>query len=55
MFPRNKTLAASDPSSPDTTDLWRHYLSRWTVLNHVRTLGATVAACLLTLAIVLAV
>lgn len=35
--PLNERLEASPPGTPETRSLWRHYLSRWTRWNSVRT------------------
>lgn len=35
--PMNDVLAAVDPASSEAATLWRDYLSRWTLWNHVRT------------------
>ena len=42
--PLNDRLASADPESPDTAALWAHYLSRWTLWNHVRTVAPLAAA-----------
>jgi len=47
--PLNDQLAAVSATDPATLDLWDHYLDRWTVWNHVRTVAALVAALLFTL------
>ena len=44
--PLNKRLAAVSAAGPDVRDLWEHYLSRWTMWNHVRTAGAIIGALL---------
>ncbi len=49
--PRNNTLAATVPSSPDAAPVWTAYLSTWTAWNHVRTVAALAAALALTLAL----
>lgn len=41
--PLNNALARTDANNPDSVSLWRHYLHRWTIWNHVRT-GASLAA-----------
>lgn len=50
--PMNKRLADLDldPASPEAAQVWRRYLERWTEWNHLRTLGATAAAALTTMA-----
>jgi len=52
--PRNDALAAADPASADSANLWVSYVSSWTAWNHVRTAAALVAAALLTIALWLA-
>jgi uncharacterized membrane protein len=49
--PRNDALAAVSPTSGDGEAVWRSYLSRWTMWNHVRTFAALVAAAVFTLAL----
>ena len=44
--PLNAQLAAVSSTDPAAGDVWEHYLSRWTRLNHVRTAAAMVAALL---------
>lgn len=44
--PLNDALAAVKPGSSDGAQIWAHYLTNWTLWNHVRTvaaLGATVS------------
>lgn len=48
--PLNDRLAAADASQ--ATELWSHYLERWTFLNHVRTTAAWIAAATFALAVV---
>ena len=38
--PLNDRLAAVEADDPAVYELWRHYLTRWTVWNHVRTLAS---------------
>ena len=38
--PLNNKLAAIDSTQSSSADLWRHYIQRWTLWNHVRTLGS---------------
>jgi uncharacterized membrane protein len=45
--PRNNILAAIDPKSADAAKLWADYVSGWTAWNHVRTVGALLAAAAL--------
>ena len=44
--PLNNRLAAASATDPATRDVWDHYLDRWTMWNHVRTVAAMVAALL---------
>ncbi len=46
--PLNDQLAAVSATDPATRDVWDHYLDRWTMWNHVRTVAAMVAALLYT-------
>jgi uncharacterized membrane protein len=48
--PLNKALARADANNPDSVSLWRRYLRRWTVWNHIRTGASLAAAALLVLA-----
>lgn len=41
--PMNEALAKVDPASTQGADLWRDYLSRWVMWNHVRTLASLAA------------
>lgn len=42
--PMNERLARLDATDGQTEPYWRHYLSRWTRLNHARTVGSALAA-----------
>lgn len=44
--PLNDRLAAVSATDPAAHDVWSHYLDRWTMWNHVRTVAAMVAALL---------
>ena len=46
--PLNDQLAAVSATDPATRDLWEHYLDRWTMWNHARTVAALVAALMYT-------
>lgn len=46
--PRNDALAVVEPAAAGSTATWREYARAWTAGNHVRTLGALVAALLYT-------
>jgi uncharacterized membrane protein len=47
--PKNEALAAVPPTGPNSASLWADYLSAWTAWNHVRTVGAFLAAASLTI------
>ncbi len=47
--PLNDQLAAVSATDSAAVKLWEHYLDRWTMLNHVRTAAAMVAALLYSL------
>ncbi len=49
--PLNQALAAVDATSAEGAKAWADYLSRWTMWNHVRTLGNTGALAALILAL----
>ena len=38
--PLNDRLAAMLVTDPDAREVWNHYLDRWTMWNHVRTVAA---------------
>ncbi len=44
--PLNNQLAAVSATDPAASDVWEHYLQRWTMWNTVRTVAAIVAALL---------
>ena len=44
--PLNNQLAAMSATNPAARDVWKHYLGRWTMWNHIRTAAAMVAALL---------
>jgi uncharacterized membrane protein len=46
--PLNNQLAAASATDPATHDVWHHYLDRWTMWNHVRTVAAMMAALMYT-------
>lgn len=48
--PMNNRLDALDPASPAAARYWHHYLARWTLFNHARTLGCVLTAGLYALA-----
>ncbi len=50
--PLNDQLAAVSATDPAATELWEHYLNRWTMWNHVRTSAAMAAALLFTLGLI---
>ncbi|WP_295813677.1 anthrone oxygenase family protein [uncultured Nitratireductor sp.] len=41
--PMNEALAKVDPASTEGAELWRDYLSRWVMWNHVRTVTSLAA------------
>ncbi len=47
--PLNNQLAALSATDPAARDVWEHFVSRWTMWNHVRTAAAMVAALLYSL------
>lgn len=49
--PKNETLAAVAPSTPDSACLWANYLTNWTAWNHLRAAAALAAAASLTIAL----
>ncbi len=49
--PLNNRLASTDPDSPGAEALWVHYLSRWTLWNHFRTVASLAAAGFFALAL----
>ena len=44
--PLNNKLAAAKAGDPEATEVWEHYLERWTKLNSQRTGAALLAAVL---------
>ena len=50
--PLNDRLAGVSAVSAEAAELWTHYLSRWTMLNTVRTVAAMLAALLFTAGLV---
>lgn len=47
--PLNDKLAAVSATDPATVKLWEHYIDRWTMLNHIRTAAALLAALMFSL------
>lgn len=45
--PLNNQLAVVKSNDPSAGDIWQHYLDRWTRLNTIRTVSATVAAVMI--------
>lgn len=45
--PLNDQLAALSAAEPDSNNDWQHYLPRWTMWNHIRTVAALIAALIL--------
>lgn len=50
--PLNDRLAEATAASAEAAQLWAHYLSRWTMLNTVRTVAAMLAALLFTVGLI---
>ena len=48
--PLNERLADVDADDSSAHALWQHYLRRWTLWNHVRTIAPAIAALLFLLA-----
>ena len=44
IVPLNEQLAAVTVTDANAVTVWEHYLTRWTLLNTVRTVAATAAA-----------
>jgi uncharacterized membrane protein len=49
--PLNNRLAAVPASDAASRATWQHYLSRWTMWNHVRTAAGALSALLYTVAL----
>ncbi len=49
--PLNNALAAVNPDSVEGATLWKHYLSRWTMWNTIRTAASLLAAAAFILAL----
>jgi uncharacterized membrane protein len=49
--PLNDALALVKPDSTEGASLWAHYLTNWTMWNHIRTTGALAAAASFTIAL----
>jgi uncharacterized membrane protein len=49
--PRNNTLLAQAPDTPEATAYWPVYVSEWTAWNHVRTVASAAAALTYVLAL----
>jgi len=47
--PLNNQLAAVSATDPAAVKLWEHYVDRWTMWNHVRTVAALLATLLFSL------
>ena len=50
--PLNDELAGVDPESSGGAEVWKRYLSNWTMWNHVRTVAAIAASVSFILALV---
>ncbi|CAO5245511.1 anthrone oxygenase family protein [Frankia sp. AgKG'84/4] len=46
-IPQNNALAGLDPDAASSAAVWLHYVSRWSVANHVRSLLSLVSAAAL--------
>ncbi|MEM1109151.1 MAG: anthrone oxygenase family protein [Planctomycetota bacterium] len=49
--PMNDALASMDASTGAAAEYWKHYLNRWTFLNHLRTVPAALAVAAYALAV----
>jgi uncharacterized membrane protein len=49
--PKNNRLATVTPASAEGAHVWTEYLQSWTAWNHARTIGALIAATLITAAL----
>ena len=49
--PMNNALASMDAATDTAAGYWQHYLTRWTFLNHLRTVAATLAVAAYALAV----
>lgn len=49
--PHNDALALVDPTSSGAAATWHHYVTNWTLWNHVRTLTSIAGATMLVLAL----
>ena len=49
--PLNNRLASLDPENSGSAGVWDEYVTKWTRLNHLRTLAALAAAVLLIVAL----
>ena len=49
--PLNNALEATAARGPDGEAMWRRYMQRWTVWNHVRTLSCMASLAMLVLAL----
>lgn len=47
--PLNNRLEATPAASPEGVEMWKLYLSRWTLWNHARTVACTLSLVLLAL------
>lgn len=45
--PLNNQLAAVTADDPAASDIWQRYLDRWTTLNTIRAISATIAAVMI--------
>ncbi len=49
--PLNNRLGAASATDPEAVPLWEHYLERWTMLNTIRTVAASTAVLMFTVAL----
>lgn len=49
--PMNNELERREEDEQQLVDYWQHYLKRWTMLNHIRTVACILSAGLMLLAI----
>jgi uncharacterized membrane protein len=52
--PLNNRLAAAKPEAHESSEVWEHYLDRWTKLNTQRTCAALLAAVLFSMGLIYA-
>lgn len=50
--PMNNRLDVADPDSPDGSEIWTEYRSRWTAWNHLRAVASALATALLAVGLI---